>query len=177
MRRALCLTLFASAIVASISAGSATTVHRHLAHRVVHKPVPPAGIGVVVDEAKMIALDRPAKTIYVGNPAIADISVVDARHAFVLGKTFGMTNLIALDSDGRQIANRQIAVVNGQQALTLNVGTGQYNFACTRGHCETMPRPGDAPAFVTGTESAITSHEDAAAKYAAGTGTGQPGQR
>src|SRR5882724_6723787 len=54
------------------------------------------GVGVTVDQARLVSFPAPVKTVYVGNPWIADISMVDSEHAFVLGKTFGVTNLIAL---------------------------------------------------------------------------------
>jgi hypothetical protein len=173
MRRTLCLVLLASAIIAPVGADALTAKHSRIVHRVVR----PEGIGVVVDQAKMVSLERPAKAIYVGNPTIADITVIDARHAFVLGKTFGVTNLIALDADGKQISNQQITVINGQQAVTYNQGSGQFNFSCTHAHCETMPRPGDVTTYVSNTEQAIASHEDSGTKNAAGAATAQTSQQ
>jgi hypothetical protein len=173
MRLILCIALMASAIALPTVGDASTTKSAHHAHRVVR----PAGIGVVVDQAKMVEIERPAKSMFIGNPTIADVTVLDARHAFILGKTFGVTNLIALDADGRQISNQQVTVVNGQQAVTYNQGSGQYNFSCTHAHCETMPRPGDVQTFFTNTEQAIATHEDAGAKYAASAGTAQAPQQ
>jgi hypothetical protein len=125
----------------------------------------------------MVVLAKPAKSMFVGNPTIADVTIVDARHAFVLGKTFGVTNLIALDAEGRQISNQQITVVNGQQAVTYNLASGQYNYSCTRAHCETMPRPGDVSTYFGNTEQAIATHEDSGIKYATGASTAQAPQQ
>jgi hypothetical protein len=172
MRSALCVGLLASVLVMPVSASATQAVRKPPVHKIVR----PEGIGVVVDQAKVVALVRPAKTIYVGNPSIADITVIDSRHAFVLGKTFGVTNLIALDGGGRQISNQQITVINGLQAVTYNLGSGQFNYSCTHAHCETMPRPGDATAYVTQTESAVISHEDQGAKYAASSTAAPAGQ-
>src|SRR5438270_14087931 len=69
-------------------------------------------IQVPIDNVLAVTLERPAKTIYVGNPTIADITVVDPRHVFVLGKTFGSTNLIALDASGEQTLNDQVVVTD-----------------------------------------------------------------
>jgi len=167
MRLMLCIALLASASILPATTQASTTKHV----RYVHKVVRPSGIGVVVDQAKMVSLERPAKAMFVGNPSIADVTVVDAKHAFILGKTFGVTNLIALDAAGRQIANQQITVVNGQQAVTYNLGAGQYNFSCTHAHCETAPRPGDPTTYWQNTEGAIATHEDAAVKNATNAGT------
>jgi hypothetical protein len=121
----------------------------------------------------LVTLARPAKTIVVGNPTFADLSIIDARHAFVLGKTMGVTNLIALDADGRQISNEQVTVVNDREALTFNSGPVQYNYTCSRAHCENLPRPGDPITYVSNAEQAIATHEDAATKNATGTPAGQ----
>ncbi|MGD0190262.1 MAG: pilus assembly protein N-terminal domain-containing protein [Rhizomicrobium sp.] len=168
MGRTLFVALLASALVVPGAMTSATTLHKTYPHKVAK----PGGIGVVVDQARMVTLERPAKTMYIGNPTIADINIVDARHAFVLGKTFGVTNLIALDADGRQISNQQVTVMNGIQAVTFNQGGGQYNYSCTRVHCEAAPRPGDVPPYVSNTETGISTHEDAASKSASGGSTG-----
>src|SRR5438270_6538069 len=61
------------------------------------------GVGVTVDQAHLVSFPQPVKTVYVGNPWIADIYMVDAQHAFLLGKTFGVTNMIALSADGKQV--------------------------------------------------------------------------
>jgi|HubBroStandDraft_6_1064221.scaffolds.fasta_scaffold169272_2 putative type II/III system pilus formation protein len=167
MRLMLCIALLASTTIFPTTTQASNTKHV----RYIHKVVRPLGIGVVVDQAKMVSLERPAKAMFVGNPAIADVTVVDAKHAFILGRTFGITNLVAVDAAGRQISNQQITVVNGQQAVTYNLGAGQYNYSCTRAHCETAPRPGDPTPYWQNTEQAITTHEDTAMKNATSAST------
>jgi hypothetical protein len=88
--------------------------------------------------------------------------MVDSQHAFLLGKTFGVTNLIALSADGKQISNQQVTVMNNGAAVTVNRGADQFNYMCTQAHCESSPRPGDPQPFVTATESAATAHESTA---------------
>ena len=62
----------------------------------------PARLSVPMDEVRMVTFVKPVATVYVGNPMIADITVIDSRHVFVLGKAFGATNIIALDSNGKR---------------------------------------------------------------------------
>ncbi|MFU0506846.1 pilus assembly protein N-terminal domain-containing protein [Pseudaminobacter sp. NGMCC 1.201702] len=69
-----------------------------------------AGIEVVMNQAKIVKLTRPADTIVVGNPAIADASVQDATTIVLTGKGFGVTNLVVLDGDGSPIIDEQITV-------------------------------------------------------------------
>ena len=69
-----------------------------------------SGIEVTMNQAKIVKLDRPADTIVVGNPAIADASVQDARTVVLTGRGFGVTNLVILDADGSPIVDEQITV-------------------------------------------------------------------
>jgi hypothetical protein len=146
----------------------------HVAHVkkvVVHHAA--SGVGVTVDQARLVSFPEPVKTVYVGNPWIADVSMVDSQHAFVLGKTFGMTNMIALSADGKQISNQQITVMNNGAAVTVNRGADQFNYMCTLSHCETSPRPGDPQAYAQNTEGAATQHETAGSTGAAMSTGGQ----
>lgn len=68
------------------------------------------GIGVTMNEAKIVKLARPADTIIVGNPAIADASVQDSRTLVLTGKGFGTTNLVVLDTSGSPIIDEQVTV-------------------------------------------------------------------
>jgi Flp pilus assembly secretin CpaC len=76
-------------------------------------PVPAladSAIEVQMNQAKIVKLARPADTIVVGNPAIADASVQDANTIVLTGKGFGVTNLVVLDKDGGPIVDEQIYV-------------------------------------------------------------------
>jgi len=68
-----------------------------------------SGIQVVMNQAKIVKLARPADTIVIGNPAIADASVQDSSTIVLTGKGFGVTNLVVLDSDGTPIVDEQVA--------------------------------------------------------------------
>jgi hypothetical protein len=128
-----------------------------------------AAVTVPLDEVRMVAFEKPVTTLYVGNPAIADITMIDKRHAFVLGKSFGATNIIALDSAGRQISNDQIIVSGGGGGgvVILQKGSARVTYSCTGERCEATPRPGDSKdAFETGMDQ-IQKHQEAGSKIAA----------
>jgi hypothetical protein len=169
MVRVYSASLFALALVTPAVAQVCHPVHHKVTHfhKVAHHET---GLSVVIDQARLISFPKPVKTVYVGNPVIADITMLDPQHAFLLGKTFGLTNMIALDTDGKQISNQQVEVHNNFAALTINRGADQFNYMCTPGHCETAPRPGDPQAFVGNTEGAATTHEGAGS----GAGTSSP---
>src|SRR3972149_5266515 len=67
-------------------------------------------VQVLVDQATLVRLDRPASEIVVGNPSIADVSVQSGKVLVVTGKSFGETNLIVMDADGKVVANRRLIV-------------------------------------------------------------------
>jgi Flp pilus assembly secretin CpaC len=79
-----------------------------------------AGIEVTMNQAKIVKLARPADTIVVGNPAIADASVQDASTVVLTGKGFGVTNLVILDSDGSPIIDEQVTVIR-QAASSVRI--------------------------------------------------------
>ncbi|MBZ9855123.1 pilus assembly protein N-terminal domain-containing protein [Mesorhizobium sp. CA13] len=78
------------------------------------------GIEVTMNQAKIVKLSRPADTIVVGNPAIADASVQDASTIVLTGKGFGVTNLVVLDQDGSPIVDEQVTVVR-QAASSVRI--------------------------------------------------------
>ena len=131
------------------------------------------GVSVVMDEVRIVTFKRPVSTVFVGNPVIADATVIDPYHAFVLGKTFGVTNLIALSPQSQTIANQQITVANRSGGVvTLNKGANQFNYSCTLAHCETNPRPGDNKVYFEETEGAIAAHQDQSIKAASASSSG-----
>src|SRR6185295_2333152 len=79
-----------------------------------------AGIEVTMNQAKIVKLSRPADTIVVGNPAIADASVQDASTIVLTAKGFGVTNLVILDAEGNPIVDEQVTVVR-QNASSVRV--------------------------------------------------------
>ena len=84
---------------------------------------------VVVDRAKVFRISRPASTVIIGNPSIADATVQDDVTIILTGKSFGVTNLIILDADGEPIVDETI-VVRGHEQNTVRI----YR----RSHKETM---------------------------------------
>jgi hypothetical protein len=125
-----------------------------------------AGISIPMDEARVIAFNRPVQTVFVGNPMVADVNMIDSRHAFIMGKAFGVTNLIALDSNGNPIASRHVTVLGGSTLVTLNRGAEQYTYACATARCEHARVPGDPKTPYDDNMSEIQAREEFAQKQA-----------
>ena len=83
-------------------------------------PAVAEAIDVFIDQARVVKLARPADTIIVGNPQIADAAVQDASTVVLTGKGFGVTNLVVLDRDGAAIVDEQIRV-SRSSANAVNV--------------------------------------------------------
>jgi Flp pilus assembly secretin CpaC len=78
------------------------------------------GIPILMNEAKIVKLARPADTIVIGNPEIADASVQDATTIVLTGKGFGVTNLVVMDDTGTPIVDEQI-FVSRQDAKSVRI--------------------------------------------------------
>ncbi len=102
-------------------------------------------IDVTIDFAKLLKLDRPAETIYIGNPSIADASVSSETTLVLTGKTAGTTNLIAVDKDGKEIVNATVQVSSDIRKLTtVFYGAQRQTFSCAP-VCEQVISVGDDP--------------------------------
>jgi hypothetical protein len=137
-------------------------VRRHIAVR-----TSSPSIALPIDEVRVVAFSQPVSTIYVGNPMIADVSMIDSKHAFVLGKSFGATNIVALNVDGKQVVNDSVSVYgHSGNTVILHRGTAQATYACTGVRCETAPMPGDDKDSFSNHMEQVASHQDAGMKAA-----------
>ncbi len=98
---------------------------------------------VTVDQTIPIRLSQPVLTVVVGNPSIADVVSTDGRVLFVTGKSFGTTNVIALDGNGNPVFETLVSV-SGQRMgqVTILRGTKQSTYSCTP-DCRIAPMIGD----------------------------------
>ncbi|MEX1060920.1 MAG: pilus assembly protein N-terminal domain-containing protein [Methyloceanibacter sp.] len=88
-------------------------------------------VEVLIDQATLVRLDRPAQEIVVGNPSIADVSVQSGKVLVVTGKSYGETNLIVMDADGKVIANRKLIVQDPRTGfVTLYKGSARFTLDC-----------------------------------------------
>lgn len=113
-------------------------------------PVPPAERGsltVMVDRAKVIRLPERTQTVVIGNPAIADLAVQKNGIVVVTGKSYGTTNLIALDGAGNLLAESSVSVAAPSEAVVVvQRGLDRQSYSCTP-NCQPSVSLGDAAAF------------------------------
>ena len=70
-------------------------------------------LNVDIDQSTRVQLRAPAGSVIVGNPLIADVTVVDANTLFITGKGYGVTEVVAVDGVGRTIFQGEIVVTGG----------------------------------------------------------------
>lgn len=89
-------------------------------------------LSVQIDHSERVQLRGAAGSVIVGNPAIADVTVVDSNTLFVTGKGYGVTEIIAVDAIGRTIFQSQV-VVTGGSAGSVRVwrGANVSEMACS----------------------------------------------
>jgi Flp pilus assembly secretin CpaC len=97
---------------------------------------------VRLDQSARIRLAGPARDVVVGNPLVADVSMLDSRNVVVLGKSYGVTNLLIVDRAGRTIIDRDIVVSAPEGSVSVFRGPAMSSYACSA-LCE---RIGAAPA-------------------------------
>ncbi len=128
--------------------------HAHAQARLVAAPAPVAtndaseargeAVQVVVDHAKVLRLPEKAQTVIVGNPAIADVTVQRNGVMIVTGKSYGITNLIALDATGALLAESSVRVgAASDSILTVQRGLERESYSCTPA-CQPSAQLGDS---------------------------------
>ena len=83
------------------------------------------------DQAQLLRMPRPVAEIIVGNPSIADVAIQGANLLVITGKTFGVTNIIALDADRNIIQDQRVVVERDQAVVNLHKGVNRHTYSCT----------------------------------------------
>jgi Flp pilus assembly secretin CpaC len=127
-----------------------------------------ADINVVLDQARLVKLPDRVATIVIGNPLIADISLQGGGGTMVVtGKSYGVTNLVALDRAGAVLMNSSVEVrAPSAGVVVVYKGIERESYSCTP-NCERRITLGDSPAFFDATMS------QAAARSTMAQGTAQ----
>ncbi|KSB89839.1 hypothetical protein AS593_14115 [Caulobacter vibrioides] len=142
MRRlSLAIAAFFSLCGAAVAAQAATPASPSPASRT---------MTVVAGQATTIPLGGSAREIVVGDPQIADVSVVNDRTLVILGKRVGMTSVFAFDAQGRALTGGQVLVTDvAADAVTVQRGTAASAYACD-GRCTALTAAEPASAGAPG---------------------------
>jgi len=88
-------------------------------------------LSVSAGAAARIVLSAPVRDIVVGDPSVADVSLVNERTLVVLGRKAGATTILAFDARGRALADRDVVVSNvPAQGVVVQRGLNAATYAC-----------------------------------------------
>jgi Flp pilus assembly secretin CpaC len=109
--------------------------------------IDPNAVVVTIDHAKIVRLPEKVQTVVVGNPIVADVTVQRNGILVVTGKSYGTTNLIALDSTGNMLVETSIRVQASNDAmLTVHRGLERESYSCSP-TCQPSLLLGDAQRY------------------------------
>lgn len=102
-------------------------------------------VSVSPDEARIMKMPDSVATIVIGNPLIADASLQSGGILVITGKSFGSTNLLALDRTGRVVMDKTVEVraVAGANLVVVYRGVERESYACAP-QCEPRLTLGDS---------------------------------
>lgn len=113
---------------------------------------------VTINRAKVIRLPERAQTVVVGNPAIADLSLQKNGIVIVTGKSYGATNLIALDTSGNMLAESLVNVVAQTDGLVVvQRAFERYSYSCNP-VCQPSVNLGDTNAYFNDARGQADAH-------------------
>ncbi|MDC9700840.1 MAG: pilus assembly protein N-terminal domain-containing protein [Alphaproteobacteria bacterium] len=117
---------------------------------------------VNIDEAKLVRLSSPAKSIVIGNPMIADAIAQSPQTLIVTGKSNGRTNLIIMDAENHEISRYNINVrVSQSFRITVYKGPLQRQSLSCSPQCNPVPMPGDSTEYMDKVIRGITNRNKA----------------
>jgi hypothetical protein len=101
---------------------------------------------VAVDHVARLSVSRPAGSVIVGNPAVADVTVVDPRTVYVSGRNYGISEVVVLDEIGRTVWQGDVVVTAPTQGeVSIYRGSQVTEMACS-GLCAPTLRSGKSGA-------------------------------
>jgi Pilus formation protein N terminal region len=104
---------------------------------------------ISIDHSQRLPIGGAVQSVVVGNPSVADVTVVDSHTLYVIGKSFGQTDVIVLDAYGRTLYQGDVVVGSANVGrVTVYRGGARTDMACAP-NCQTVVRNG-APSSMGG---------------------------
>jgi hypothetical protein len=103
------------------------------------------------DQSQIIRLPRPVAEIIIGNPMIADVAIQSSNLLVVTGKSFGLTNIIALDADRNVILDQRVMVQRDSARLLYLTKAGKRQTYNCSPQCNPTLTVGDDNAYFEAT--------------------------
>jgi Flp pilus assembly secretin CpaC len=105
---------------------------------------------VHLDQARILKLPERTATLVIGNPLIADAVVQPGGIVVITAKSYGATNLVALDRTGATLMENPIQVVgpNDHVVVVVYRGIERESYSCAP-DCGRRITIGDSPTYFT----------------------------
>lgn len=98
---------------------------------------------VKFDQSTLLRMPRPVAEIIIGNPLIVEVTPQANDMLVVTGKTFGITNVIALDHNRNIIQDQRVVVMRDESKMvTVLRGVKRESYNCAP-NCNPSLVPGD----------------------------------
>lgn len=120
------------------------------------------GVVVQIDHAKIVRLPEKVQTVVVGNPIIADVTVQKNGILVITGKSYGVTNLIALDNAGGMLVETNVRVqASNNSMVTVHRGVERETYSCSP-TCQPSLLLGDAQRYFSDVSGQATQRNSLA---------------
>lgn len=124
------------------------------------------GLSLNWREARVVKLAKPATSVVVGDPTVADVTLDNPTTVIVFGKTPGETNLLVLSGDQELLLDWPLVVspVSARHVSVLNAAGAEAPvevlYACGTERCTRVLSPSDVE-FRASASSTTSSDTDA----------------
>ncbi len=93
-------------------------------------------LSLAIDHSSRLNVRGAAASVVVGNPQVADVTVVDSHTVFVSGRGYGETDVVVLDGAGRTVYEGEVVVGTPSSGrVSVYRGSDRTDMACAPG-CE-----------------------------------------
>jgi hypothetical protein len=115
-------------------------------------------VSVTVDRAKIARIPEKTQTLVIGQPGIADVTMLkNSGMGVITGKSFGETNLIALDGEGNMLGEWIIRVGAEKADLLVQNGLNRESYICAP-NCLPTVELSDSKSVAGDRAGAVTAH-------------------
>ena len=117
---------------------------------------------ITLDQAKVAKVPTGTSTLVIGNPAIADVTMLKGGVGMIVtGRGYGQTNLVAIDADGNILDEKQVRVEPAHTVLVVQRGNARASYSCNP-QCMPTIQLGDDPTVFGETIGQIATRNSAA---------------
>lgn len=111
----------------------------------------PRHVTVMLDRAQIMPYPTETETVVVGNPIIADVTMLrDTGQVILTGRGYGDTNLIFLDRSGKVLGETNLEVRQPGGTIVVQRGTDRETYSC-ESRCQPTVTLGDSHDYLQGT--------------------------